>query len=42
MKLKKILTAILALTCIIAILTSCAVVVDDPIQTDENGNEIKE
>ena len=40
MKFKKILTAILSLVCIIAILTSCGVVIDDPVQTDENGNEI--
>ena len=40
MKQKKILTAFLALTCSLAIFTSCAVVIDDTIPTDENGSEI--
>ena len=41
MKLKKLLTVLISLICIATILSSCGfVVVDDPIQTDENGNEI--
>ena len=40
MKVKKILSAIISLVCIITILTSCGVVVDEPTPTDENGNEI--
>ena len=40
MKTKKLLAVILSLACIISVLASCGVIIDDPVPTDENGNEI--
>ena len=41
MNFKKTLAIFLVLTCLMAMLTGCGfVVIDDPVITDENGNEI--